>query len=109
MVGSLILLPKSVSYIALILLLIAGVVEIRQGHIGRVGIFLNSMLLWQIFYEPFQTLPLWFQWYLNIGTILGVLALIAYFLHESLPTEFYQISFIAYGSISILVILLLVF
>lgn len=109
MIGSLIFLPKSVSYLALIVLLIAGIVEIRQGHIGRVGIFLNSMLLWQLFYEPFQTLPLWFQWYLNIGTILGVLALIAYFLHERLPKEFYQFGFIAYGSISILIILLVAF
>lgn len=109
MIGSLIFLPKLISSLALIVLLIAGIAEIRQGHIGRVGIFLNSMFLWQIFYESFQTLPEWFQWYLNIGTILGVLALIAYFLHERLPTAFYQFCFIAYGSISILIILLLAF
>jgi hypothetical protein len=108
MTGSLILLPKSISYIVLIGLFIAGVAEIRQGHIGRIGIFLNSMFLWQIFYEQFQELPLWFQWYLNIGTILGLLAIISYILSESLPTEYYQFCFIAYGSISIIIIFLLI-
>ncbi|MDP2750274.1 MAG: hypothetical protein Q8O89_05580 [Nanoarchaeota archaeon] len=104
MLGSLIILPKAISYIVLIVLLIAGIVEFRQGHIGRIGIFLNSILLWQIFYPTFNTLPSWFQWYLNIGTVIGVIALLAYFSRQSLPTIFYQVCFMGYGSISILIV-----
>ena len=103
MFGSLIILPKSVSYIVLIGLVVAGILEFRQSFIGRVGIFLNSMLLWQLFYSSFNSLPNWFQWYLNIGTIAGIIALVAYIIGQSLPSEFYQICFIAYGSISVLI------
>ncbi|MBI2654399.1 hypothetical protein HYX02_06355 [Candidatus Woesearchaeota archaeon] len=104
MIETLIILPKSLSYIAMIGLVVAGIVEFRQSYIGRVGIFLNSLLLWQIFYHYFNNLPNWFQIYLNIGTIIGIIALVAYLSKESLPVEFYQISFLAYGSFSILII-----
>ena len=106
MFESLIILPKVISYIALVGLLIAGIAEFRQSYIGRVGIFVNSLLLWQIFYSIFSTLPFWFQIYLNAGTIVGVIALLFYLALESLPTWFYQVAFLAYGSISILIILL---
>lgn len=109
MLGSLIFLPKTISYIVLIGLFVAGILEFRQSFIGRVGIFLNSLLLWQIFYNSFYSLPSWFQWYLNIGTIAGIIALVAYIIGQSLPTEFYQICFIAYGSFSILIIVGLYF
>ena len=107
MLENLIFLPKSVSAIALLALLAAGIYEFRHSHIGRVGIFANSMLLWQIFYDTFYTSPMWFQGYLNIGTIIGLIALGAYLVGQSLPTKFYQICFIAYGSISVIFIILI--
>jgi uncharacterized membrane protein len=65
------------------------------------------MLLWQIFYDTFNTLPTLFQWYLNIGTFVGIIALGAYLLKQKLPTKFYQGCFIAYGSISVIIVILI--
>jgi len=102
MIDSLVFLPKSISMLAIIVLIFTGIVEFRQGHIGRVGIFANAFLLWQIFYSSWQILPNWFQLYLDVGTAVGIVALLAYLAKEKLPTEFYQISFILYGSFSVI-------
>ena len=102
MIGGLVFIPKIISYIALAGLIIAGIAEFRQGHIGRLGIAGNAFLLWQIFFPVWATLPNWFQWYLNVGTILAVIAIPSYLFKFSLPTEFYKFAFIAYGSFSII-------
>ena len=106
MIEDLIFLPKSASYIILVMLLAAGIYEFRHSYIGRIGIFVNSLILWQIFFPAFNTLHPLFQWYLNIGTIIGIIAILSYLLKEKLPTEFYQVCFILYGSISIIIILI---
>jgi hypothetical protein len=109
MIGSLILLPKEVSVIGLIALILAGIYEFRHGYIGRIGIAGNAFLLWQIFYNTWSILPNWFQWYLNLGTIFAIISIISYlsiFLpipYIKLPKEFYQIGFYFYGSISIVI------
>ena len=102
MLAFLIFVPPVISYIALIGLLIAGIVELRQGYIGRPAIAGNALLLWQIFFSSFSTLPEFFQWYLNIGTIIAILALMAYFFRLMLPTRVYQLCFIFYGSLSVI-------
>ncbi len=106
MFESLILLPKTLSFIVMIGLIVAGISELRKSHIGRVGIFLNSLMLWQIFYDSFATLPNWFQWYLNIGTVIGIIAILAYLNGNKLPNVFYQVCFLLYGSISVLLAIL---
>jgi len=103
MIGTFIFVPKIISYIGLIGLIIAGIAEFRQGHIGRLGIAANAFLLWQIFFNVFTQLPIWFQWYLNIGTLFAIIAIPSYLFKFSLPKEFYQISFILYGSFSIII------
>ncbi len=105
MFESLIVLPKTVSIIIIFCLVVAAIFELRHNYIGRVGIFLNSMLLWQIFYKSFDSLPTIMHWYLNIGTIIGIIALFAYLLRQKLPTIFYQFAFIAYGSLSLLIVI----
>lgn len=109
MVGSLVFIPKVISYIALIGLVIAGIAEIRQGHIGRIGIAANAFLLWQIFFPIWSTIPNWFQWYLNVGTILAAIAIPSYLFRFSLPSEFYTFSFIGYGSFSVILAILVPF
>lgn len=113
MLESFVFLPKELSAIAVVGLVVAGIYEWRSGHIRRVGIFLNVLLLWQIFYPSWNVLPDILQIYLNIGTILMIVALISYlsvFLpipgigYMPLPTEIYQFAFYAYGSISILIV-----
>ena len=105
MIEQFIFLPPSISTLALIVLLVAGIAEFRKGHIGRVAIFANSMLLWQFFFDKFIALPGLIQWYLNIGTAIGLIALGAYLIKERLPAEFYDIAFVLYGSISVLIVL----
>jgi hypothetical protein len=96
-------LPKVIFLIGLVGVLVAGLTEFRQGHIGRPAIFINALLLWQIFYSVWGTLPTWFQWYLNIGSIVGLIAIIAYLPRKKLPTEFYQFCYYVYGSFSIII------
>lgn len=97
-----------ISIAILVGLLVAGFAEMRKGHIGRVAIFLNVLLLWQIFYLHWPELNLLYQAYLNIGTFIGLIAIIAYIplTRFSLPTEFYTAAYILYGSLSIILIVI---
>jgi hypothetical protein len=109
MLPSFIVLPKSVSLIVMVVLLVAGIAEYRQGHIGRIAIAGNAFLLWQIFFGVWEKLPNFFQWYLNLGTVVAVIAIISYVTRESLPTEFYQFCYFAYGSFSVLLTIIFAF
>ncbi|MFW9997944.1 MAG: hypothetical protein ACFFD4_38235 [Candidatus Odinarchaeota archaeon] len=97
-----------VSVLGMAVLLAAAVKEDREGYIGRVAIFSNAVFLWEIFY------PFWYdlwepvQLWLYFALAIGILALISYFLKESLPGEFYKIAFIITGSLpSFLLVILL--
>ena len=111
MIEELVLIPKIISFLALAGLILYSLVEYRQGHIGRLGIAGNAFLLWQIFFPIWATLPNWFQWYLNLGTIFAIIAISSYLLKNlfrtSLPTEFYQIAYYLYGSLSIIIALVI--
>jgi len=97
--------PRGIFLIGLIGVFVAGIAEFRKGHIGRPAIFVNAILLWQIFFSIWANLPNWMQLYLNGGSIAGLIAIIAYFPKWKLPTKFYKICFILYGSISIIVVI----
>ena len=97
--------PEGIFLLGLIGIFVAGIVEFRRGYIGRPAIFANSLLLWQIFFSFWVTLPLWMQWYLNVGSIVGLIAILAYIPKARLPTEFYQFCYYAYGSISLLIVI----
>lgn len=99
--------PKIIFLIGLIGILVAGFAEFRRGYIGRVAIFLNAILLWQIFYPAWDILPIWFQWYLNVGSIVGLIAIFSYFLKGHLITEFYKFCYFLYGSFSIIFAILI--
>lgn len=107
MIESLVFVPKGISFLGLIGLLVAGIMEFRQGHIGRLGIAANVFFLWQIFFPVWLMLPGWFQFYLNLGTIATIVAIPSYLFRFSLPTQFYQIAFIGYGSISVILAIIL--
>jgi len=103
MVDGLVFVPKALSLLILAGLVIAGIVELRHGAwIGRPALAANAFFLWQIFFPFWVTLPGIVQIYLNIGTIIAAIALGSYFLGRSLPSEFYQITFLGYGSISVI-------
>lgn len=110
MIGEMIFIPKVASLLGLFGIFIAGLMERRQGHIGRIGIAANAILLWQIFFAVWDILPDWFQWYLNIGTVLMIIALVSYFTKLfRLPTLFYQVSYYLYGSFSIIFVVIMAF
>jgi len=111
MASGLIFIPKIVSLLVILGLVLFGIVEFRKGHIGRISIAGNAFLLWQIFFSSWNVLPSWFQWYLNLGTIFAVIAVPSYLFKNSfktsLPTEFYKIAFVLYGSFSIIVAIII--
>jgi len=102
MVSPLIFVPRNISLLVIIGLIFAGIVEIRRGHVGRPGIALNVFFLWQLFFEYWARLPNWFQVYLDIGSVVAVIALISYFKRFSLPGQFYNMALIGFGSFSVI-------
>ena len=107
MMGLLVFFPSIVSIAGIIILALLGWQEYAQGHIGRLGIAANAFFLWQIFFTKWLLLPELFQWYLNLGTLFGIVGVGSYILRESLPTIFYRVALILYGSVSILLIIVL--
>ena len=99
--------PPIISLVILVGLLVAGFAEMRNGHIGRVAIFLNVLLLWQIFYLHWTSLNNLYQIYLNVGSFVGLIAIISYIpaTRFKLPTEFYKFSYLLYGSLSIILVI----
>jgi hypothetical protein len=93
----------------MIIMVVAGIAEARQGHIGRLGIAANAFLLWQVFYSVWQKLPDLFQWYLNLGTVVGVIAILSYLTKTRMPKEFYQLCYLFYGSFSVLLTIIFAF
>lgn len=91
--------------IGILVLVFLAIVNIRQGHVGRPSIVANVVLLWQIFYPRWYLLPSQIQLYLNVGTIIAIIAGISYFAKISLPTEYYKFAFIGYSAFSILIII----
>jgi len=99
--------PKGIFLVGLIGIFVAGIAEFRKGHIGRPAIFVNAIFLWQIFFSIWTSLPIWMHWYLNVGSIVGLIALVAYIPKWKLPSEFYQFCFYLYGSISIIIVIIM--
>ena len=102
---SLVFVSRSISFLGIIILIVGAVAEFRKGYVGRIGIAGNAFLLWQIFFGVWDMLPEYFQWYLNIGTLVAIIAVFSYLLKEKLPSEFYDFCFVTYGSLSILFVI----
>ena len=106
MLKGLIFMPETVSFLLIVGLMVGGLVEYRQGHVSRPAMVGNAFLLWQIFYGDWNLLPDLLQLYLNIGTIVASAALGSYLLRASLPSEFYVVGYLFYGSVSVLVVIM---
>jgi hypothetical protein len=106
MISQLVILPSGFAYLALIAVALPAFQEWRSGHIGRVGIFVNVVMLWQIFYAGWSTFPLPLQVYLNLGTVVAIVAAISYIKLVRLPSIFYSVARILYGSLTVGVIIL---
>lgn len=102
-------LPQPISIGLMIVLLIFGISEARKGYIGRPAIVANVFLLWQILLPSWYALPPSIQFWGNAGVAVAVIAALSYLLGESLPTEFYDMAYWAYGSLSILIAAVVLF
>ena len=100
-----IVVPTSyIQYLAPISLIIAG--SLAEHHfVGRIPIFTNTIALNILFYYSqsnfsyFDTFFLSvFEWYANIGLIMGIIAVISYTLHGKRSKTYYTIAW-AYSSI----------
>ena len=100
--GFVVMLPEAISLGMLALLSLYGLKEFRQGHIGRVGLTANVFLLWQLAYPVWANIPELGQLYLNVGTLMAIVAVPSYITKISLPTEFYTWAFRLYSSISVI-------
>lgn len=98
MVETLVFIPKVLSYVLIIFLI--GVLWLfldafKHGEPLRgLRFFIGGVafLLWQIFYPAWDSLPAWFQWYLNIGTILMLKAVLSALLEIPLKAYFMESS-----------------
>lgn len=114
MINNVIFLPSSISLLLMIGIAVVGIKEFSQGFIGRIGIVVNSLLLWQIFFPLWNNLSSLIQLYLNIGSVVAIIALLSYLsrfigFYFSLPTQFYNFALVLYGSVSILIVIILTF
>jgi len=84
------------------LLLVGHFVE--KHYTGRMALFLNFVALITYFYN-LHPLPLWLVIYIDIMTIIGIVAFFSYIFRISLPKEFYIIASIGSSFITGLVLL----
>lgn len=101
MTGALIFVPQIISFVAMLFLVIYGIREIRRGHIGRIELAANVFLVWQLFFPVWASLPEYFQLYLNVGSVVAIVALVTYFTRTSIPSGFYKFTLVTYGSIAV--------
>ncbi|MES2154424.1 MAG: hypothetical protein V4510_04740 [bacterium] len=101
-----IFLPSATASLVVLAAVAIGVlVERRQHFIARPAIFGNALMLWQVFFDKWRSLPDWLQVYLNVGSFIGALALVSYVTRARLPTPFYRFSLYGYGSLTVLILI----
>ena len=76
---------------------LAAVQQIRQGHIGRVGIASAGAIVFGAAYPFWSGLSGIWKAYAAIAVIFAVIAGISYLTKTSLPTGFYKIALLLYG------------
>jgi len=87
-----------------IALLIVGMASERH-FVGRLTVFSNSLAL-DLFFAKNNFTPWYVILYLAIGTILGIIGLIAYLGKEELSGDYYLVTFVFYSSITVSIIML---
>ena len=103
MFGEWIVVPVIYSHLAVFALLIAALAELKEGRIRKIGVVLNVLLLWQVFYPVWDSLSVWFQYYLDAGSVLATVAFVTYFSDIKLKSGFHRLCFLLYGSATLLI------
>ena len=80
------------------LLVLIGIQQFRQGHIGRVGIASAGVLVFDTAYPIWNQLGEMWRIYTAMAVLFGVVAGFSYLTKVSLSTEFYKIALLLYGA-----------
>ncbi|MFP9193178.1 hypothetical protein ACLI4Q_16205 [Natrialbaceae archaeon A-CW1-1] len=71
--------------------------QVRQGHIGRVGIASAGAIVFGAAYPIWNTLSEIWKLYTAIAVVFAVIAGVSYLTKTSLSSEFYKIALMLYG------------
>ncbi|MBX0305352.1 hypothetical protein [Haloarcula salinisoli] len=91
----------SVAVLALI-----GVQQLRQGHIGRVGIASAGGLVFSTAYPIWNQLAQMWRAYTAIAVVFAVVASVSYLTKTSMSSEFYKVALLLYGAGPIIMVFL---
>jgi hypothetical protein len=80
--------------------------QLRQGHIGRVGIASAGVLIFGTAYPIWNQLATMWRLYTAIAVVFAVIAGLSYLTKTSLSTGFYKIALLLYGGGPIIMIFL---
>lgn len=84
---------------------LAAVQQLRQGHIGRVGIVSAGAVVVGTAYPIWSQLTEIWRVYALVAVPFAFVAGISYLTKTSLPTEFYKIALLLYGGIPVILVL----
>lgn len=97
-----VIVPEQLSLI----LLIISAVFVEKHYISRLAIVSNVFFLFQLLLPHWYEIPETLQIYLNVGVLFAFVALVSRVSETSLPSSFYRISRLLYGSLTIIAIFL---
>jgi len=80
------------------LLVLVGIQQLRQGHIGRVGIASAGVLVFGTAYPVWNQLAGMWRLYTAVAVIFAVIAAVSYLTKMSLTTGFYKVALLLYGA-----------
>jgi hypothetical protein len=85
---------------------LVAVQQLRQGHIGRVGIASAGVLIFSTAYPIWSRLAEMWRLYTMVAVAFAVIAGLSYLSKTSLSTGFYKIALLLYGGSPIVMVLL---
>lgn len=80
--------------------------QLRQGHIGRVGIASAGVLVFGNAYPIWNQLAGMWRLYTAVAVVFAIIAAFSYLTKTSLWTEFYKIALLLYGAGPIIMVFL---
>lgn len=79
--------------------------QLRQGYIGRVGVFGSAVVIWQYAYPVWGTLHPYLKMYSIVAGLFGVGGMAAYLTGTSLPSAYYKIALLLFGGIPLIFVI----
>lgn len=90
----------------IIVLGLAAIQQLRQGHMGRVAIASAAAIVIGVAYPTWGTLPKIWRIYTFGAVLFGGVAGLSYLTKTSLSTEFYKVALLLYGALPLILVIL---